>query len=161
MASRDLLALRSQDPDRFNSAAVQRAIAEASGLAVFYAWVFEVDYKDEHLILETDADGACHIAAVDFGQSFGWADVDAGWWPAGLPPALRPRIEAEPIEIAVQAIAAIPDDHIRCLVAALPGPLPDAGRERIARGLVERKPKLRDYMAAQGRLPSRLDAALA
>jgi hypothetical protein len=152
--STDLRVVREQAAEQFKSAAVQDAVKRASGLAAFYAWIGTSDFKDDHLVLDREADGTYHVSGVDFEYSFGWQD-QPGWVEAiaaGIPPAMsedkEKNIDKGRVSEVVATITALSDEQIRQVVSA--SPFPEDQSKRIADGLIARRDRLKACMKARG-----------
>jgi hypothetical protein len=152
--STDLGFVRKKAAEQFKSAAVQDAVRRASGLAAFYAWIGTSDYKDEHLVLDREADGTYHVSGVDFEYSFGWQDHPS-WVQAictGIPPAMsedkEKNIDKARVGEAVATITALTDEHIRQVVST--SPFPENESKRIADGLIARRGLLKARIKGRG-----------
>lgn len=149
--STDLTAVRQKAADEFKSAPVQDAIKRASGLVPFYAWVGTGDQKDDHLVLDRDADGSYHVTGVDFKSSFGWGEPDGGQvGRPGVPQALAENnnIVKGIVAEAVDRIEAVTDEQI--FSAVKPLPISEENKKRIADGLIGRRGSVRARMKEQG-----------
>jgi hypothetical protein len=148
--SNDLGLVNQNSPELFKSSEVQAAIARASGLVPFYAWLAISDQgKDDHLVLDTNSDGTYNVRGIDFESSFNWGDADGGQVQApDVPPSLRTRIDKARVAEAVAAIEAMTDDQI-CEVVNASRVAPN-DKTRIANGLIGRRGRVRERMKAQG-----------
>jgi hypothetical protein len=152
--STDLRFLREKAAEQFKSAAVQDAVKRASGLAAFYAWIGTDDQKDDHLVLDREADGTYRVGGVDFEFSFGWRDRPNGDRVTGtvIPPAMaedkEKNIDKARVGEVVATITALSDEQIRQVVSA--SPFPEDQSERIASGLIARRGRLKACMKARG-----------
>jgi hypothetical protein len=154
MDSTDLRFVREKAAEQFKSAAVQDAVKRASGLAAFYAWIGTDDQKDDHLVLDREADGTYQVSGVDFEYSFGWRDRPNGRQVigAGIPAAMsedeEKNIDKARVSEVVAAITALTDEQIRQVVSA--SPFPEDQSKRIADGLIARRDLLKARMKARG-----------
>jgi hypothetical protein len=139
--STDLTAVQQLAPDLFKKPEVQDAIAKASGLLPFYAWTGAADQqKDDHLVLDREADGQYHVSGVDFESTFTWGIGDGGPInPPGVPPALIPKVDSDRVASTVAAIEAITNEQIHTAVAALPASVSEAEKRRLEDGLIGRR----------------------
>jgi hypothetical protein len=149
-ASNDLGLVARDSPKLFNSAVVQDAIKRASGLVAFYAWLAIGDQqKDDHLVLDTMADGTYNVRGVDFESAFQWGDANGGQVQApGIPPSMASNIDKAQIGATVAAIEAMTDEQIHEVINA--SRLAPEEKTRIANGLIGRKGKVQERMKAQG-----------
>jgi hypothetical protein len=150
--SNDLAAVQQLAAEIFKKPEVQAAIAEASGLLPFYAWTAASDtQKDDHLVLDREADGSYHVGGVDFESTFTWPVGDGG--PInhpGVPPALLQRVDRDRVDSTLVAIEAISDERIYAAVAAALPAAVDTEKKRLADGLIGRRSKVRESMRVNG-----------
>lgn len=148
--SNDLGLVNQNSAELFKSAEVQAAIAKASGLVAFYAWLAISDQaKDDHLVLDTNSDGTYTVRGIDFESSFNWGDADGGQVQAPhVPPSMRSRIDKSRVAEVVTAIEAMTDEQICEAVNA--SRVAAAEKTRIANGLIGRRGKVRNQMKVQG-----------
>lgn len=152
--STDLRFVREKAAEAFKSAAVQEAVKRASGLAAFYAWIGADDHKDDHLVLDREADGTYHVTGVDFEFSFGWQEPPKAWHAigTGIPPAMsednEKNIDKARISEVVATITALSDEQIRQVVSA--SPFSEDQGKRVADGLIARRDLLKARIKARG-----------
>jgi hypothetical protein len=152
--STDLRFVREKDAEQFKSGAVQDAVKRASGLAAFYAWIGTSDFKDDHLVLDREADGTYRVAGVDFEHSFGWQDRPNGVQVicTGIPPAMsedqEKNIDKARVSEVVATITALSDEQMRQVMSA--SLFPEDQSKRIADGLIARRGRLKACMKARG-----------
>lgn len=153
--SSDVKKAREVTPDIDNSAEFKKGLREASGLLAYHAWLGTSDLKDEHLVVRPGANpGEYEIAGVDFAQgALDWpAGGDGGTVTAPAdPPALLNNRDAQVIRSTVERIEAISPQRIEAIVGSLPdNVLAAPEKDRISKGLVARKSKLRGVLSAAG-----------
>jgi hypothetical protein len=151
----DVTLLRQRAPNQINSQEVKKALGQASGLLPFYVWTASGDFKDDHLVLNMDANGAYDVAGIDFQHSFNWPQGNGGpVQVSGMPPALAPNIDKNVVATTVAAIEAMTDEQIRDIVNSLPATVvSDAEKKRLSDGLIGRRDKVKGAMTNQGLIP--------
>jgi hypothetical protein len=132
------------------------ALAQASGLLAFHAWLGTSDLKDEHVLVSVDDHQVYSMAAIDFASAFAW-DATGGNPDANptQPAGLVENVDKAVVLSAVQRIEGLNDDDIRQLVNnAMPPDVPPAAeRDRVANGLIKRRGSIRGAMQSRGWLP--------
>jgi hypothetical protein len=151
----DLSLLRDRLASRFSSPEVTDALKRASGMLPFHAWLATQDLKDEHLVVAANEAHAYDIAAIDFAYSLDLPLPDGGIVqpPAG-PPSLIANVDKSIVAATLERIETVADEQIRAVAQALPNELAgDDEKERLAKGLIGRRGKIREVMVGQGRMP--------
>lgn len=134
---------------------LKAALALASGLLALHGWLATGDLKEDHVLVTTDDDGTCCVAAIDFASAFAWGpdggNIDG---PTTEPKGLVENVDKAVVEATVRQIEAMTDDVIRQTVALIPDTiLPQADRDRVANGLITRRARIRAAMRTRGWLP--------
>jgi hypothetical protein len=151
----DLSLLRDRLASRFSSPEVTDALKRASGMLPFHAWLATQDLKDEHLVVAANEAHAYDIAAIDFAYSLDLPLPDGGIVqpPAG-PPSLIANVDKSIVAATLERIETVADEQIRAVAQALPNELAgDDEKERLAKGLIGRRGKIREVMVGQGWMP--------
>lgn len=140
-------------PEEYASDAFKAGARKASRLLAFHAWVKTGDLKDAHVMVRGVQPHTYELASIDFADAFRW---DASGGPVGVPggpPVLIANAHRDPgvIGEAIGRIESVPDARIAQIVDSVPDDnLARTEKDRIASGLVLRRPKIREaFIAAE------------
>lgn len=146
--SQDLQWLQQQAAAVFASPKMQQALAAASGIIAFHAWVGTVDVKDAHLLVAEDDGGAYVVAAVDFADALKANVVQA---PPDQPASLVKNVDKQVVRTAVEKIEKCSNAEIESIVNAIPDELASrAEKDRIIEYLKARRGQVRNAMQQKG-----------
>jgi hypothetical protein len=146
----DVRHLREDFPERFASPEVRNALTRASALLPFHAWVGTEDLKDDHVVVAQNGD-TWSAVAIDFASALRFpADGGVVTAPAG-PPSLIENPDKQTIAEAVGRIEGCSDEAIETIIKALPeAVLPATEKDRVLKGLKERRGRVREAMRSKG-----------